>query len=198
VDFYTIDTVKKEYSRIDLAQMKKMMSEAMSVLGQLDLKLSGYKFEVDSLGPGETVLGYSTQRWRSIQAMTLSASMGGDSLAMSTENRSESLYAPDVEALRATALPGQDSVMSMGMFGDLLTGEMSNAMMTAYRKLPKGIPIRTTATSTMMTGMIDFTIVTTSEVSKIEKVRLPASFFELPKGYKQVEVDLSALRRPAQ
>ena len=198
VEFYTIDTVKKEYSRLDLTEMKKMMSNAMSMLGQLQMKVSGSKFEVDSLGPGEPVLGYPTQRWKSVQAMTISASMGADSMAMSSENRTESLYARAVSALSDASMPGQDSLMSFGMFGNLITDEMQKSMMAAYSKLPKGMPIKSVTTSTMMSGMADFTIVTTTEVAKIDKVKVPASFFELPKGYKQVDPDLPGLKPPTQ
>ncbi len=196
VELYTIDTARKEYSRLDLAEIKKMMSNAMSMLGQLEMNVSGSKFEVDSLGPGETVLGHPTQRWRSVQSMTIAAAVGTDTMSMSMENRTESLYARDVEALSGTTMPGQDSLMSMGMFEGLLTDEITKTMMDAYRKLPKGMPIRSVATSAMMSGIADFTIVTTTEVAKIEKVKVPASFFEVPKGYTQVDADLPGLKPP--
>lgn len=194
VELYTIDTVKKEYSRIDVAEMKKVMSNAMSMLGELQMKVSGSKFEVDSLGPGEVVLGHPTQRWKSLQSMTIAASLGADSMAMSMENRTESLYAADVSALSAVGIPGQDSLTSFGAFGSLITDEMLERMMTAYRRLPKGMPIRSVTTSIMMTGISDITMVTTTEVQKIEKAMVPASFFELPKNYKQVDLDLPGLK----
>ncbi|MND08330.1 hypothetical protein D3C83_308800 [compost metagenome] len=50
----------------------------------------------------------------------------------------------------------------------------------------------------MMTGMSDITMVTTTEVAKIEKVKVPASFFEVPKDYKEVEPDLPGLKPPIQ
>ena len=197
-DLYTIDTAKKEYSRVDLAQMKEMMSDAMSMLGQVNMKMSSSRFDVDSLGAGEAVLGYPTVRWRSVQSMTVSMAVGADSIAMAMENTTESLYAPSIEALKAGTLPEQDSIMKLGMFDGLVTDELMKTMAVAYQKLPKGIPIRSVATTSMMMGMEEFTVTTTTEVSKIEKVKRPASFFELPKGYKEVEMDLSGVGKPSQ
>jgi hypothetical protein len=192
-----VDSARKEYSRFDLGQMKQMMADMMSGLNGFDMKMTGSKFDVDSLGPGEPMFGYATQRWRTVQAFTVSMSMGTDSMAMSMENRTEALYAPAFEPLKQGMLQDQDSI-SLSMLPGLVSEELQRSMREAYAKLPNGMPIRSVATTTMMTGMMDITFTTTTEVTKIEKVRRPASFFEVPKGYKEVEPDLPVMEKPAQ
>ena len=194
--YYVVDSVRREFSRIEVAQMAGMVQDAVAALENFNMKMNASKFEVDSLGPGEPVFGYPTQRWRMRQSLKASLAVGSDNIEMSIDNTIESLYAPGVAALVAAALAGQDSIMKLETFGGLIDGAALDSMLAQYKRLPPGLPIRSTAKSTSTMPMGSFSVTTTTEVSKIEKVRLPASLFDVPKGYKEIEFDFSMLKPP--
>ncbi len=186
--FYTVDTVKKEFSKIDFKAMAEEMSDAFAALESLNMSVSDATSEVDSLGPGEAVLGYRTNRWRSIQKMTMSASMGSDTMAMAIEMHSDALYAPDLDSvLAAAAWQMSDSLTTLGPFAAMLPKGLVEKLQATQEKLPKGMPIRTIAKQIVMMGPMDMTTTTTTEITKVERVKHPGSFFAVPSGYKEVE-----------
>jgi hypothetical protein len=55
-------------------------------------------------------------------------------------------------------------------------------------KMPKGLPLKSASHTTSYFGPMDVTLTMNTQVTKIEKVSVPASLFELPKGYKLVDL----------
>ncbi len=58
----------------------------------------------------------------------------------------------------------------------------------AYARLPKTVTLKTVQKGSFAIGPMDMSTTTTTEVTKIEKGKFSESLFQVPKGYKLVEM----------
>jgi hypothetical protein len=188
--FYVVDSVRKEFSKLDLAAMMEGAAGAMSALEGLQFSLKDVGAAADSLGVGETVLGYATNHWRLTQTMVISAGMGGDSSAMQMMIQQDFHYAPALEHLLGPTLYWLDSLEVSSPFERLFDPGTIEKFRAAEAKLPKGIPLKVSAAQTMMIGLEEVAMTITTEMTRVERVQRPPSFFMVPAGYKEVKPDL--------
>jgi hypothetical protein len=182
---FTVDSAKHEYSELSGEKVKNQMADMLKALPGVELKFSDYKVDAKDLGDGQNILGHPTRRWRMHQIVNVSVIMMGDTLTMSVETTQETSHAKDLFG------PGNPTVNtdSAGstQFIDILPAEQLAKLKAAYAAMPKGILLKSTSRTTSYFGENDFSIVSSSDVSKIYPVTVSSSIFEVPKGYKLVE-----------
>jgi len=185
----TIDTKNRTYSvmtrhdmdelaarmkaRMDSPEMKKAR-EAMKNFSpeqrkQIDETLGGSALEVRKTGGGRTIAGHRCENW---------------TIAIGTLSRTDECLSEDIP------IPPQIWEMYRG-FAESLRAMMASfgpamrdvSKMQEKFKDMKGFPLATTTTLTIMGN----TTRTTSEVTGVRSGPIPASAWEVPAGYREVE-----------
>jgi hypothetical protein len=169
-------------ARMDSPEMRKAR-EGMKNLSpeqrkQIDETLGGGAFEVRKAGGGRTIAGHRCENW---------------TIAIGTLSRTDECLAEDIP------IPPQIWEMYRG-FAESLRAMMASfgpgardiAKIQEKFKDMKGFPLATTTTLTIMGN----TTRTSSEVTGIRSGPIPASAWEVPAGYREVENPaLKALNR---
>jgi hypothetical protein len=183
---YSIDTVKHEYYEFSPEKLKQQMGEMMKAVPGMQMKFSGFKFDVTDLGDGENILDHPTRRWKIRQLMNVTTIMMGDTISISMETTQETWSAKDMFG-PGNPMTSVDSG-AVSVFGDLIPAAELAGLRASMAKMPKGLPLKSASHTTSYFGPMDVTLTMNTQVTKIEKVRVPASLFELPKGYKLVDL----------
>ena len=183
---YSIDTVKHEYYEFSPEKLKQQMSDMMKAVPGMQMKFSGFKFDVTDLGDGENILGHPTRKWKIRQLMNVTTIMMGDTISISMETTQETWSAKDFFG-PGNPMTSADSG-AVSMFGDMIPADELAGLRASMAKMPKGIPLKSASHTTSYFGPVDVTLTMNTQVTKIEKVSVSSSIFDLPKGYKQVEL----------
>lgn len=166
-----IDNKKRTYSEMTFKQLQEMMSKLGSEMSadkeQMEMmkKVMGQmatSYSVTKQGPGEEIAGYATEKYL-IQGPMQMEIWAAPSLKIPT-----AYY--DVMKLRIPPNPMFD-------------------MRKLYDEMKKisGLTLKTVMTMKMTMGQMNMESKTTKIVTSVEKGSIPASVFEVPAGYKQVE-----------
>lgn len=183
---YSIDTVKHEYYEFSPEKLKQQMGEMMKAVPGMQMKFSGFKFDVTDLGDGENILGHPTRKWKIRQLMNVTTIMMGDTISISMETTQETWSAKDIFG-PGNPMTSADSG-AVSMFGDMIPSAELAALRASMAKMPTGIPLKSTSHTTSYFGPMDVTLTMSTQVTKIEKVTVSSSIFDLPEGYKQVDL----------
>ena len=190
---YSIDTVKREYFLTDMSKLESGLADAMSGLAMMNFKVSGTKIDVREIGEGDKVMDHPTSHWRSTGTFTITMAAMSDTVAITMEESSDFYYARDL-GIPFMRLFQPDSAMVSGPLAQLFGPENAKIMSTGYAKLPKATPVKTVTRMMVIMGEMDMSMSNTAQLTSIEKVDVPAAYFELPKGYKQVEMPLPSMK----
>ena len=144
------------------------------------------------------MLGYATTHWQLVQKMVIEVAMRGETQATQMIMRQDVHYAPALDSLLGPSLYWVDSLEASSPFESMFDSASVAKFKAAHAKLPKGVPLKTSAAQTMMIGLEEMTTTVTTEVTRVEKVRRPASYFAIPEGYKEVEPDFLQLDKEPQ
>lgn len=191
---YMVDTVKREYYALDTDSILSKAVGTKDPVAELGIKVSGVNVSVDEVGAGERFLGYATRHWRTRYQMTLSAALFGDSVSATADITDDSYYSHDVP-FPANPIMRRDAMLVTPL-ANLIPGTESAKVTAAYAKLPKTAPLKSTARISLAFGPMEITLVSTDEITKIEQVNVPASFFEIPAGFKKVDPPVPELPKP--
>jgi len=185
----SVDTAKREYYEVDVTRMFKKDSPMMKMMASMNAKPSDGKIEVSYKGPGDVILGHKTNQWQTHNVFTMSMVANGDTIAMTTDQFAIVSYADDIRHLVAPSVPGvtPDSEM-VATFREFLGAD--SIATREMRKLPKTLPLRMVTNGSMSMGPIDMSTTVTMNVTRVERVSLDHSMFEIPKGYKKVEMPM--------
>jgi hypothetical protein len=162
----TIDHKRKTYTDVTFKQLQEALSKVGSDFGADAKQMEAMKkvmgqmaesFTVTKEGPGESIAGYSTEKY------LIKGPMEMEIWAAEILKIPAAYY--DLMKLQAPSNPMFD-------------------MKKLYEEMKKvdGFPLKTVMTMKMM----DMEIKTTKVVTSIEEGALPASVFEIPAGYKLV------------
>jgi hypothetical protein len=166
----SIDNNEKTYSEATFQQLQDALDQAAAAMGENQedmaaaLKMMGMDdvaVTVAKAGPGETIAGYPTEKY------ILKGPMQMEIFAAKSLKIPAAYY--DITKLRMPPNPVFDM----------------NALVDEMKKI-EGLPLK----SVMTMKMMNMEVITTEEVTSIEKGAIPASVFEVPAGYKLVKGDL--------
>jgi hypothetical protein len=112
--------------------------------------------------------------------------MMGDTISISMETTQETWSAKDFFG------PGNPMTSAdsgpVSTFGDMIPAAELAGLRASMAKMPKGVPLKSETHTTSYFGPVDMTLTMNTWVTKIEKVSVSSSIFDLPTGYKQVEL----------
>ena len=180
---YLVNPKEKTYAVWDLDAIMGMAGGAMQMArGMMNMKFSEPEVEKLAEEPGGSMLGMSTTHYRYRTTYTMSMSFMG----MKNQTKSEQLQ--DVWSTTELSEAG---------FGIWLrreppkTGDegLDRLIATEMDKI-HGVPLKsvTVMTSTDTKKGETRTTTTTTEVTKLDKVSVPSSTFEIPAGYTETQL----------
>jgi hypothetical protein len=189
---FTIDTVRKEYYEVDVNKLTAKGSPLSSMMSSMNMKMTDSRMDAEDAGDGEVILGHPTSHWKIHATMTMTMIVNGDSVANTSEEFSDSYFSRDVKhVFNAVAKAGDRPDSTILSLASSLIGDSATFAAVA-KKLPKTIPLKRVEKISMMMGPMDVLSTITVEVTRIEQRSFDPSLFEIPKGYKKVEMPIPA------
>ena len=174
---------KQYFSIKPLEMMQGMQKMLESMGGSMTVDTSVSRVSLDSLGPGPTIDGHPTLKYRLTMVMRMTMSMMGESNVVDNQSTQDIQTATD-----------------LGDFSDLTTGVNRFAELSQSAGFPKGyldklaatkrkmhgFPLRSMKHSTVSVNSTKRTAVETTEARNIQRVTVPDSLFAIPGDYKPV------------
>jgi hypothetical protein len=189
-EMFLVNPSEKSYMKWDIANMFAGMSKAINAVGGLvKMQISDVKIDAQDLGAGESVQGYPTRHIRMVQNYTVSASVFGRSSKNRTETTTDYYFAPSLRIANPFVSNSQQMAM-MSQFDMFNNPDYKSQMAAAQAKLPRnGVPLKmvTTTTTTDEKGKAE-TSTAVMEMVNFKAANIPASAFEIPSGYTEIQM----------
>ena len=192
---YSVDTVKQEYFEADINVVAENMSDMVAGLEAFDFEVSDTRFSVTDMGAADSVASHPTTQWRVSGAATLGMSAAGQSVALTMEELTDYYYARDF-AMPVIQTMVPDTSAAGGPFAALLGRDYAAKVVREYSKLPNSTPIKTVTRISIAAGMMDMSSSETVELASIATVSVPGSYFEIPRGFKKVDMPVPEVLKP--
>ncbi|HEX6574721.1 MAG TPA: hypothetical protein VF042_07085 [Gemmatimonadaceae bacterium] len=183
---YSVDPAKKQYYEFDIDKMQAQVGAMLKNMPGMQMKFSKLNSKVEDLGDGEALLGHPTRHYRMTNEMVANATMMSDTLTITMSTTTESYYAKDIKVDWSTMVSGDTAVLSQ--FRELIPGVDAAKFRESVAKLPRLVPLKSITTTSSHFGPMEQVIKVTQVVTKVDKKQVPASIFEIPAGYKKVEM----------
>ena len=181
-----LDPEKKQYMSIKPLEMMtgaRQMMESMG--GSMTFDSAGSSFHVDSLGPGPTIDGHNTMKYRVTARTRVRVAMMGQEQTVESQFVSESDNAVDLAEFGNTMGPAagvRDMMQSMAQSVGLPKGFLDQTSKEG-RKV-KGLPLHTERQTTTTTPNGTRTSSETSDTKNVRRASIPESAFTVPADYK--------------
>ena len=181
-----IDPDRKQYMSIKPLEMMsgaRQMMESMG--GSMTFDTAASKVQVDSLGPGPTIDGHSTIKYRVTVHTKIRIAMMGEEHTVENQMVSESDNAVDLAGFSGVVGPAaglRDMMQSMAQTVGLQKDFMDQATRTAQRV--RGLPLHSERQTTSTTPNGTRTISETTDTKNVRRVSIPDSAFAAPADYK--------------
>jgi hypothetical protein len=194
-----LDPDKKQYMSIKPIEMmegaRKMME---SMGGSMTFDSTASSFQVDSLGPGPTIDGHNTLRYRVTARMKLRVAMMGEDQTLENQMVSESQNAVDLAEfgnVMGTPSGMRDMIQSMAQTVGVPKSFVDQAS-SAGRKV-RGFPLHAErqTTTTSRSGTRSHSEI--SDTKNVRRASIPDSDFAVPKDYKLMPFPLGQPRSGA-
>lgn len=185
---YMVDTKEKQYMKIDAKALGGMVASLSSMTGGLmKIDVTKPSMAVRQLGAGESIIGYATEKWEIKQAYTMSMKTFGFGSTTTEESTTTLWMAPQMKSSELMN-PFMDMAKNLGAMFEGNT-EWEQVVMGPSRELPEAAVLKmaSQSKSTADKGKPQFSI-STMEVTNWSKGDVNASVFELPAGFKAVEM----------
>jgi hypothetical protein len=177
-----LDAKKSQYLRVRPAEM---IARAQQV-GGMKMTFSGTDAKVDNLGAGPVILGHPTAHYRVATGMTVTISALGQEQTVQISSTNDSYYATDIKG-------------DLNPFASLNGGDMANMfastnkdfaekMKAAQAKLPGGVALRASSSSTLVSqGRTQITD-SQAEVTSVKWVDADPKVFKIPATYTEAQL----------
>jgi hypothetical protein len=177
-----VDAKKSQYLRVRPAEM---IAQAQQ-MGGMKMNFSSTDAKVDSLGAGPVILGHPTSHYRVATGMTMTISAMGQEQTVQISSTNDSYYATDIrgDLNPFASLNGGDMA---NMFGST-NKDFADKMKAAQAKLPKGVPLRATSSSTLIAQGQTRITKSEAEVTGLKWVDADPKAFEIPATYTAVQL----------
>ena len=176
-----LNVQEKHYLTLNPMEMMQGVTKMLSGMGgSIAVDSDATKLRLDSLGPGPTIDGHPTLRYRLMTMMRISVSMMGNTNTMEGE------FVEDIQAATDLAnLPELQDRLNLfsSMSQSLGIAPEYVQRLADLRKKIRGFPIRVTKVQTMKTNGRTRSSSEDVELSNIRQVAVPDSVFAIPAGY---------------
>lgn len=178
------DSKKVMYPSKMMEQVREMMA---SLLEQPRMTFKVSNVTVDSLGPGETISGFATKRFRLKADISMAMEMMGEEMEQTMHLETEGDYAEELSEF-------MDPLQGSRMF-QTFTSEMPFMDSSATAELgklvqaiPRGLPLRQVdRMSGIMEGGEQLQGAVTA-LTNIKRATFPVTVFSIPEGYTEMEM----------
>ena len=181
-----LDPDKKQYMSIKPLEMASGARQMMeSVGGSITFDTAASSVRADSLGPGPTIDGHNTLRYRLSVHTKLRIAMMGQDQTVESQAVSETDNAVDLPEFRSVVGPAaglRDMMQSMAQTVGVPKDFMDQAMKAGQRV--RGFPLHSEKQTTSITPRGTLTISETSDAKNVRRVSIPDSTFAVPADYK--------------
>ena len=188
-----VDPSKREYLELKPAELAKTAAELQQSLGGMSkTDITDVAVNVDDLGAGESVEGYSTVKYRITENYTMTMTVMGRSIRTTHHSTSELWVAPQLDGImNPTARPASSNATGP-------MAELTAQLWKAYGKVRKGVMLKRIMTSESVTDGKTRTSTMTMTVTNVKRAAISRSVFEVPSGYTEAASPLDALgaRKP--
>ncbi|MBV9879719.1 MAG: hypothetical protein JO180_04445 [Gemmatirosa sp.] len=183
----TIDTARtvvlvparREYYTFDVSKMMATVAEMQRASG-MTTRITESDVHTEHVGPGETLLGEPTDRWRLAMRMGMAMAMPGMDMTIRMESTTDTWYGRTATVATPSVGPGAAP-------SPFVPPEVQAKMMAALRELPVGTPMRKVVTTITYNGDQEMGRSTvTTDVTSMVRGPIPASTFAIPADYREV------------
>lgn len=188
---YMVDPGEKQYYSFNMEQMFAGIGSTLKMMGgMVKMTMTDVKIDVQDLGAGERIQGYSTRHVRQTQSHTISVSVLGRKSSTTSVDTTEMWIATDLKHVGNPFL-GMGAAAAGVDFGN---PDFKKQALAAQAKIPAGLPLKSVSRnhSTDEKGKTSM-IVSTMEVTNFKKGDIPASTFAIPGDYKEVPMPFAEL-----
>jgi hypothetical protein len=191
-DFIMVSPEDKSAVVMDPSALGSMMN-AMGATKLVKMDVSDVSTSVDKLGPGEKILGHSTNKYRITRDYKMDIAVFGRHNRTTHHAVSETWFATDnfIEDRTFEAWAKNLAGSFQGIGGDAF-----KKLMEGEAQIPKGIMMKqvTTSTDTDDKGK-EKSSTMTMEMTELQKGGIDASLFKVPEGYQvtDMKAQMSAL-----
>lgn len=177
-----LDVKNSQYVRF---RPNEMFAQAQQ-MGGVKMDFTGTEATVTSLGAGPAILGHPTARYRVVTRMTMTITGMGQQQSVKISSTTDYHYPTDLRSAfnPFASFTGTDM---LSMFGGS-SKELATKLKAAEDKLPKAPPLRIATSSTVAGPGVTTTTTSYTEVTSVQWVNADPRVFEIPAGYKAVQV----------
>lgn len=185
----------REYFYVDPSKMLERANDVLKAfpLG-LTLNLTDVVFEATDLGKDTIILRQPAKRWRLRQSATMRVGIGAEEISLKLETINEQHIAtaiqPPGDGIAAAPFLSTDSASPLRTFMDAATLQRAAQ---EKRKMPMGMPLRSSTRVSFEGQGMKTTLQSTMDVTSITRVQVPADFFDVPRGFRLIEMPVPAL-----
>ncbi|MDQ6829068.1 MAG: DUF4412 domain-containing protein [Gemmatimonadota bacterium] len=173
-----VDPAKRTYMELNPAELAKTAAGLQQSLGGLaKTEISDISVNVEDLGAGEPIEGYSTVKYRVTESYTMNMTVMGRSNRSTTHTTSELWVAPQLDGImNPTARPAAaDPTGPMA--------ELTTQLMKAYAKVKKGVMLKRVAVMESESNGKPRSTTMTMTIENVKRASISPSAFEVPSGY---------------
>jgi hypothetical protein len=186
--FLVLDPKSKNYYEFSLEDLMKTAGNVLKAMGgMVQMSVTNQNVDVREAGAGETIEGYPTRKYLVNSSYDLSMKLLGSTTNSKVETSAESWVTDKIPAEYMTFV--HQKGLKSG-FDDL------DKLIDAQAGKIKGFILRQVMTTRTSSGKKTDSAVTTTTVSGVKTGPVPATQFEVPDGYTQIESPMMRLINP--
>ncbi|MEP6732985.1 MAG: DUF4412 domain-containing protein [bacterium] len=184
-----VDPAKREYMVLDAAELAKTSAGLQQATAGLSkTEVSDISVNMEELGPGESIEGYSTVKYRLTQGFTMTISVMGMKRGSTSHTTTEFWIAPQLDgAMNPTARPAAASAPTGPM------AELTTRLAQAYSNVRKGVVLKAISTVESSGSGKTHTTTMTMTLANVKRSAINPSVFEVPSDYTKAASPLDAL-----
>ncbi len=183
-----VNPEEKSYMEMRFEDMGRMMTAVSSMPG-IRMDVTDVNTTTAKVGAGPAILGHATEHYRVTQTYKMNMSMMGRRSSTTSRTVTDHYLAPDLRNLVNPMLEFSRSLTSSlggnsGGFAELMR-QSDEAQKALFQGVPLRSVIRAETTDDRGRTQVSETV---NEVTSITRGDIPASVFEIPSGYRQVQM----------
>jgi hypothetical protein len=177
-----LNSRKSQYLRVRPAEM---IAQAQQI-GGMKMDFSETVAKVDSLGAGPIILGHPTSHYRVATGMTMTISAMGQAQTVKIASTTDTYFATDIKG-DLNPFQSLSSGDMASMFGST-NKDFADKFKAVQQKLPKGTPLRSLGSATMVTEGRTKVTNSVAEVTALQWVASDPKAFEVPATYTPMQL----------
>ncbi len=172
---WIVNPDKQNYIEINVDSAANFSMGSMNLGGLVKMEMTDATVDMQPLGPGETLQGYSTMKYRVTSNFTSTVSIFGRKKKSKNTTTTDIWIAPQLAGLYNPAAAAQGG-----------GSELGQKMAAAYVKMGRGAVLKT-VTQTQSSGDHASAMTSTMELTNIKRSRVASSAFDVPNGYTKID-----------